>query len=128
MDYYRFLMGYYYDPFTTSFWIGMAICAGAFFLAGKYEGKPGMLWGALSVLVWTISPTHLLLKIAGQVGLYVAIAVIDSLSESAKERRLEAERARKKPTTIPRQGIGGGPEQAATPEKKPTHIVPPEQP
>jgi predicted cobalt transporter CbtA len=69
----------------------MLACVVFFYRAGQMEGKSGILWALMSVVVWRVTPhvlgDGLLSQIAGQVGLFIGIAVFRVLLDELKKRR-----------------------------------------
>jgi hypothetical protein len=65
----------------------MLACAIAFHRMAKAEGHSELLWPALSILVWIITPGGLLMKVLGQVGLFFGIAIVRAAWEEYQSRR-----------------------------------------
>ena len=65
----------------------MAVCAVAFHRMAKAEGHSELLWPALSIAAWMITPGGLVMKVLGQVGLFFAIAVARAVWEEYQSRR-----------------------------------------
>jgi hypothetical protein len=73
-------------PFYSFNFLLTVVFAIFFYRAGEFEGSPGILWAALSVvislLIWQWLKWGLLAMILGQIGLFIAIGVFRVLRKS----------------------------------------------
>jgi len=76
------------NPFYTfEFWLLLA-CASFYYKAAEMENSSGVLWAGLSVLVfvvtWIVLSWGLLGCLAGQIALFVLIAIVRTLQGQSR--------------------------------------------